>query len=312
VMLDLSLAGRRVNPSAPTQLLTGEPPAVSRVREVVGEHGRFFRAPRPERILLRPPADDAVWIYRWNQEVLSFYLGTAYGIPMVFHDDFTGLAPLRMTNLKEGLEALPWSRRLPILSMASVRAVLTHEELDLEGVEHVAAIGNASGIVFHLYRNRRAAERAQLVYVWLPVGSEREAVRAIAAPGFDPRQHVVLEGTATARPITPQPRPACEGGLLERRHRSAQGSLFRLSTPCTVALVLSEPSYPGWVARLDGEPAGVYRANSAFSAVMVPAGEHEVEWRYEPRSVGWGALISLLTLTALVSGTAYVARRRSP
>lgn len=310
VMLDLSLAGRRVNPSAPIEVLTVEPPVVARVREVVGEDGRFFRAPRPERILLHPPADDAVWIYRWNQEVLNFYAGTAYGFPMVFHEDFNGLAPLRMTNLKKALDALPWDRRLPIFSMASVRAILTHEELHLDGVEHVAAIRNASGIPFHLYRNQRAAERAQLVYVWLPVGSEREAVRAVAAPGFDPRQHVVLERTATAPPVTAQPRPECEGGLLERRHRSGRGSLFRLSTPCTAALVLSEPLYPGWVARLDGEPVGVYRANSAFSAVMIPAGEHEVEWRYEPRSVGLGALLSLLTLTALVSGTAYVARRR--
>jgi uncharacterized membrane protein YfhO len=67
-------------------------------------------------------------------------------------------------------------------------------------------------------------------------------------------------------------------------------------------LVVADTWYPGWQATVDGVPTEVLRANYAFRAVWLEAGEHEVEMAYRPTLVPIGGAISLATLTLLVAG----------
>jgi hypothetical protein len=71
-------------------------------------------------------------------------------------------------------------------------------------------------------------------------------------------------------------------------------------------LFFSEPSYAERKATVDGRPAPALRANLAFTAVAVPAGDHDVELRYRPSSFYLGSLIS----GATVAGYAFVFIRR--
>jgi hypothetical protein len=66
-------------------------------------------------------------------------------------------------------------------------------------------------------------------------------------------------------------------------------------------LVLSDASYPGWNARVDGAPARLLRTDLAFRGILLPAGEHEVAFSFEPLSLKLGALISALSLLALAT-----------
>lgn len=65
-------------------------------------------------------------------------------------------------------------------------------------------------------------------------------------------------------------------------------------------LVLSENHYPGWRAYLDGRRVDMLRVNYAQRGVHVPAGEHEVSFRYRPASFYAGLALSLLTALALL------------
>lgn len=67
-------------------------------------------------------------------------------------------------------------------------------------------------------------------------------------------------------------------------------------------LFLSDAYYPGWKAYVDGKEKKIYLANYAFRAVEVPRGEHEVVFKYEPRSFWWGIRISLGTGGAVILG----------
>jgi hypothetical protein len=67
-------------------------------------------------------------------------------------------------------------------------------------------------------------------------------------------------------------------------------------------LVLTDAHYPGWRALTDGLETPIYRANLLFRAVYLPAGQHRVEFIYDPRSFKLGAAISLATLLVLVVG----------
>jgi hypothetical protein len=66
-------------------------------------------------------------------------------------------------------------------------------------------------------------------------------------------------------------------------------------------LVLTDVWYPGWVCTVDDEPVPVYRANHAFRAVEVPAGAHDVVFRFEPASFGLGRRITLGSLAAVTA-----------
>nr|MBN1228491.1 YfhO family protein [Anaerolineae bacterium] len=58
-------------------------------------------------------------------------------------------------------------------------------------------------------------------------------------------------------------------------------------------LVLLDTYYPGWQAYVDGQEVDIERANTAFRAVCVSAGAHEVRFVYRPASVIAGAVITL-------------------
>lgn len=47
-------------------------------------------------------------------------------------------------------------------------------------------------------------------------------------------------------------------------------------------VVFSEPMFPGWIARLDEQPAMIYPADLALRSVYIPAGNHRLEFLYKP------------------------------
>ena len=61
-------------------------------------------------------------------------------------------------------------------------------------------------------------------------------------------------------------------------------------------LVLSEISYPGWKAYVDGEKVELLTGNYVFRTVSLPAGSHDVVFRYEPLSFYIGSVISIAAL----------------
>jgi hypothetical protein len=67
-------------------------------------------------------------------------------------------------------------------------------------------------------------------------------------------------------------------------------------------LVLTDAYYPGWRALIDGLETPIYRADLLFRAVYLPAGQHRMEFVYDPISFKLGAVISLAALLALVAG----------
>ena len=75
-------------------------------------------------------------------------------------------------------------------------------------------------------------------------------------------------------------------------------------------LVLGENHYPGWRTYVDGRAVDTVRVDYNLRGAVLPAGEHLVEFSYEPKSVIIGAAISLLMLVLLLSGIVIEKRRR--
>jgi uncharacterized membrane protein YfhO len=72
---------------------------------------------------------------------------------------------------------------------------------------------------------------------------------------------------------------------------------------------LSEVYYPGWEAYVDGDRTPIERVNYTFRGILVPAGEHRVEFRFRPSTLRLGWLAFALGAGILVFGALFDARR---
>jgi len=71
-------------------------------------------------------------------------------------------------------------------------------------------------------------------------------------------------------------------------------------------LFFSETYYPvGWKAYIDGKETPIYRANYLFRAVMVPAGVHKVEMKFEPKGFFIGKNLSLAANIVTLGGLGF-------
>ncbi len=70
--------------------------------------------------------------------------------------------------------------------------------------------------------------------------------------------------------------------VVVRVHASQPGFLF-----------LADQYFPGWRVSVNGKDSELLRADYTFRLVEVPAGDSEVEFRYQPRSIAVGAVLSV-------------------
>jgi LPXTG-motif cell wall-anchored protein len=89
---------------------------------------------------------------------------------------------------------------------------------------------------------------------------------------------------------------------------------YTSNNPNAGLAVFSEVYYPqGWNAYIDGKPVAHFEANYTLRALVVPAGKHTIEFKFEPQVVKTGstiALISAIIMLALIGVGVYVYRKR--
>jgi len=91
-----------------------------------------------------------------------------------------------------------------------------------------------------------------------------------------------------------------EGGAAQVVVDEAERVVIDVDASEPACLVLSDTYYPGWEARVDGEPVEIRPANITFRCVSVPAGNHQVTFEYRPASLRIGAVCSAVGLFGII------------
>ncbi len=288
--IDLVLVGRGTNPVAPAALYDGRPAVLDALR---GASGRVHAATE-SAACLEPGQGPAGWepaavAALGFLETLRPPAGIRWGLRGSYDGEFTGLGPRFSAAFAEVVHArLATPEGLRLLQLGGVEHVLYLGREAPAGLEHVATLATPYACPLQLLRVPEALPGAFVV------GRELEergdALAAVLAPGFDPRQEVLLAGGREA--------PAAVGEPAAARviARGASTLLVGAELAAPGVLVVTEAFDEGWSAEVDGREAEVLRANGLFRAVRLGAGRHEVRFRYRPWPVRAGALLSALGL----------------
>ena len=152
-----------------------------------------------------------------------------------------------------------------------------------------------------VYENLDALSRAFVVHQAQIAGDDKAALALLQDPAFDPAVSVVLAAETSPPELTPGSQAtgddAVSIALYEPERVVVEAGLTREGY-----LVLSDTYYPGWRVNVDGAEGHIHRANLLFRAVYLPAGQHTVEFRFQPRSLRIGAGISVLVTVLTVLG----------
>jgi hypothetical protein len=146
----------------------------------------------------------------------------------------------------------------------------------------------------NVYEARDAAALAFLA-TDVRTGSDDAVLDLLRRQAIERTQAVVAPGGAA-------PAGVAEGaGAVAYSAREAENHVLRMNSPTEALLVEREPFYPGWRAFVDGRETAVQRVNLAFRGVVVPAGAHEVSFRFDPGSLRLGLWLSAASLGMLLA-----------
>jgi hypothetical protein len=158
-----------------------------------------------------------------------------------------------------------------------------------------------------IYENMLALPRISVVSQYAVVADTgRAVVDSVGSMRRDPRTFTYLDrdpGTALG-PV--------EGAIADFAEYTLHRVRVRVTTPGPGLLRLADQWYPDWKAFVDGKPVPILRADHVLRAVVVPAGSHMVDFRYESASVRRGLTLSLVSVgvALLLLGAGLVMGRR--
>ncbi|MFN0121592.1 MAG: YfhO family protein, partial [Blastocatellia bacterium] len=157
-----------------------------------------------------------------------------------------------------------------------------------------------------LYENLHALPRAWFVsqVTALPSAQVLQTIKTAALPdgtAYDPASVALVETEDLMGKAIPTATKDDRAAVSVQTYEPQRIGLTTRNTQPGF-LTLSETSYQGWDAFIDGQQTAVYRTNYALRGIAVPPGQHQIEFRYRPRPVYQGAIAGLLGLLILLCG----------
>ena len=275
-------------------------PRVLQTREA--DYNRFFYFPSVRD--LHPSSVTVMGRPTFEQSIaLSFNnllpnAGLLYGVDYFQEIDALGRQPY--TDFLFFANQLNFANQMKLLRTFNVKYVLAFKPLAEQGL---VLIRYSPESFSWLYEIEGTIPRAYIVNKAAVEKDSKRVLRLLSSDKFDPTREVVLDGEIPMPPVHPLKATA---KILRYENELIT---IAASADNEAILVLADSHYPGWKAFVDGKEAVIRRANLFFRAVPLPAGDHTVEFRYEPRSFTIGLLISVVTLIALTLVTALFAYR---
>lgn len=214
--------------------------------------------------------------FRWERQSLRLLTAASYGLSLAFNPDMEAFSTLRYTQLGVLVRGAPLREQLMLAGAAGVTHIVSQRPIDSPLLTPVELPEAAPVLVL---RNRLAQPRVRIVGRVVPYRDFDGLIRLVrGAPDALFSDSALVEASAPASipPVTVAAPADAEivadtGSRLVVRTRGGGGYL-----------VVSDTHTPGWHATVDNEDAPIFVADVAFRGIVVPSGDHEVVFSYNP------------------------------
>ena len=275
--------------------------------DIMDHPGTYEPRPYSEQLSMAPPPLVTTVLQDRNEgqpfrvdgfRGLQDNFGSLYGLM-----DMRGISPLFLAGPQRVIyrnyvsNSLAWE-------LYAVKYVYSESE-SLSVPSQVIAAGSDRDGDIHLHRLDNPRPFAHLVYQAAVVDSDEFALALMDDPNFDERTNIVLH----QRPKIDLPHQPATGKVRVASFEPEQ-ILIDIDAADNAILSLSQPHYPGWQARLNGQATDIIRAYGGLSAIEIPAGQHQLRLQFAPMSYTIGGLWSLVTWLGLGLAALTAALRR--
>jgi len=185
-----------------------------------------------------------------------------------------------------------------LLGLLNARFLAAEFPMNDEGLTLLKVIGRT-----HVYENEKALPRAFVVGQVKVIPDGEKVLSELTL--FDPKRVAILEEKPGWTLDNPSLFQEAEVTFYSPNRIVVQA---KLSAPGL--LVLSEVWYPGWRACDNGREVKIHRANYLLRSVYLEAGQHTVEFVYDPLSVRVGGWVSAGAVPGLIISIVSVIRSR--
>ena len=198
------------------------------------------------------------------------------------HHTIGGYSPVKFQRFQDLIDRYIMQGNMNVLGMLNTKYFIVNDDKQNPVVQtNPGALGNAWFIetVKMVNTNREELEAIDSVDLRLTAFVHKEFEKEVK--GFDP----VKMGTITLTSYAPDE------------------LVYKTSSPSDQIAVFSEMYYgpdKGWQAYIDGVKAPHFRADYALRAMNVPQGDHEVRFKFEPKSYKIGEILSLVFSVSII------------
>lgn len=235
----------------------------------------FVEAEEQTAVFTPTEADAAILKDKSNYRVLDLKRFSE-ATPSYFHKTVGGYHAAKLTRYNDLLERQIMRNNMGVLNMLNVKYVIQD---DKQYMQNPDALGNAWFVDTLTYVATPDAEMSAL-------DSLDTRHKAVADKQFAS----VLGQAAAIQPGDTIFETKYAPNRLNYRMRSAAGGVA----------VFSEIYFPwGWTATIDGKEVPIGRVNYVLRALKVPAGEHNIQFEFDPQSISVTNDISIASIIVI-------------
>ncbi|MDO8487430.1 MAG: YfhO family protein [Candidatus Curtissbacteria bacterium] len=158
---------------------------------------------------------------------------------------------------------------------------------------------------FQVYRRREVLPRIFQTTKYYVAKNDSDIIQKIYDPNYDLRRIIIEKDP----PLTIT---ESSGDLVIPKVEKYDSDQILISTSdkSSSLLFLSDAYDKDWNVYIDSQKSQILRANYALRAVAVPSGNHQVAFKYQPKSFTLGALATLFSIVGLAAISAYLVKKK--
>ncbi|TSC96033.1 MAG: hypothetical protein Athens101410_186 [Parcubacteria group bacterium Athens1014_10] len=277
-----------------------QPKIAQRILEEPGKVFSFLPGFSEFNELSTPYQPDLEQVFVFQSEFLVPNLGTLYGIKSA--DGYNSLMPKRYSEILaligsdravtgEKLSALEiplaekivlFKERLNLVDLLGIKYIISTYQMEDENLEEIFQTEATDyKIPIYLYQNKKNLPEIYFAesVEFLAPGREEENLPLIIKKENDFSQKTFIECAGCSKIKEPLNQTV---QIIEEK---SGYSKIETSNENAGWLVFSQSDLPGWQVEIDAAKTEIYNADYIFQAVLVPAGDHRVIFKYNPFDV---------------------------